>query len=677
MITEALSKYSYFFLLSLISLVIVSCNKQTSGLLFDVKEFNSFSNFKTQNDTLKMEFNLDNAIKNGISLPHQKKEFFKVSFKVKNNGNKPEPFFYKVLYQNETYKFPELNSDGSYNSYADNNFYGSWLNGNSGFHFTKPIPSDGNFYEITDSIRIVGNPRNEQKYFGGKLQNHFISDNEIKILIDNILSTPEWFAKVKTKAKENNLEVTEQLKKDAKWVIASERGKGDENNRWKRNPRVGNYSFLLVIGYKDEVTSIPLHYRDVTVKDSISNSYKNPFAYYLDSKKKDSLPNLKVIKSNQVLKTKMKLDLCNGVYINPTKFEESANYNDTNLLVGFTDNLFNKAHVEQFIHHINKNFSLKNIPTAYDVTGKNYTQKQYKENNLKFKESELRKQFVDVTKSPGRTVRCDAYKNTISIINPGFNTDSVLKKENVGIKSRHGLTYGKFRAKIQFPKMISEDYVWNGLTCAFWLIYQQGKWNSRNICKSGYIPKAKHLVKREHTLEYSEIDIEIVKTSKYWTQSSYGGIENYPKDDGLNDNVMVTCTNWDLACSDPGDFNKGVLPKIYKGDTFKLHRWDQYYKALTSKFEYPQDLTLGKPLYYEIEWRPTEIIWRLGPTKDNMRTIGYMNERNTKIPDNQMLMVVTQEFHDVSWWPTAPFDQNKIPFPLKDIKGYIYEMEVE
>ena len=66
----------------IISLVILSCNKQTSKLLFDVKEFNSLSNFKTQNDTLKMEFNLDNAIKNGISLPNQEKEFFEISFQV-------------------------------------------------------------------------------------------------------------------------------------------------------------------------------------------------------------------------------------------------------------------------------------------------------------------------------------------------------------------------------------------------------------------------------------------------------------------------------------------------------------------------------------------------------------------------------------------------------------------
>ena len=661
----------------IISLVILSCNKQTSKLLFDVKEFNSLSNFKTQNDTLKMEFNLDNAIKNGISLPNQEKEFFEISFKIKNNGKKPKPFFYKIIYQNESYKFSELNSDGSYNKNADNNFYGSWLNGDNGFHVTKPIPSNGNFYEIKDSIRIVGNPRNEQRYFGGKPQNDFISDEEIKILTDKISNTPKWFVKVKTKAKKNNLEVSEQLKKDAKWVIASERSKGDENNRWKRNPRVGNYSFLLVIGFENEINTIPVHYRDITVKDSVSDSYKNPYAYYLDSKKKDNLPNLKVIKSNQVLKATMKLDLSNGVYVNPTKFEESADYNDTNSLTGFSDKLFYEAHVEQFIHHINKNFSLNNVPLAYDVVGKNYTQKQYKENSLKFKESELKKQYVDVTNSPGRTVGYDSDKNAISIMNPGFETDSVLKKENVGIKSRHGLTYGKFRAKIQFPKMISEDYVWNGLTCAFWLIYQQGKWNSRDICKSGYIPKAKHLVERKSTLEYSEIDIEIVKTSKYWTQSSYGGIKNYPKDDGLNDSVMVTCSNWDLACSDPLDFNKGVRPKIYGKDTFYLHRWDQYYKALTSKFEYPQELTLGEPFYYEIEWRPTEIIWRLGPTKENMRIIGYMNNRNTKIPDNQMVMVVTQEFHDVSWWPTAPFDQNKVPFPLKDISGYIYEMEVE
>ncbi|MDG1517842.1 MAG: hypothetical protein P8Q42_07405 [Flavobacteriales bacterium] len=678
MIFKAFSRYYISVLIILFSLAVLSCKIQSSDLTFEVKNFNSLSNFTSEKDTLEINFNLNNAIKEGVALPNanDNKEYFQISFQVQNNSKSDKQLYYKVFYQNETYKFPEF-ADSSYNPKANENFYGSWLNANTGFHVSKPIPSDGDYHEIIDSLQILGNPRNEKKYLGGKPQNALITDSEMKRVVKRIYDAPEWLEQVKKKAQKNHLDLPAQLKLDAKWVINSERGKGALNNRWKRNPRVGAYSFLLVIGEKKDLDSIPLHYQDITVKDSLSDSYKNPYAFFLDKKTLENLPNLQVIKSSRIVKAKMKLDFSKGVYVNPTKFEDSANFNNTSELTGFSDKRFNDAHVEQFVHHINRNFKLTNIPMAYDVVNGDYTQQQYTDNTNKYEESKLKNEYVRVSDSPGKTVGFDKKENAIFISNPGFETDSVLKKEHVGIKTRHGLTYGKFTAKIKFPEMISDDYVWNGLTCAFWLIYQEGKWNQRSDCESGYIPKSRFKGGRTTTNHYSEIDIEIVKTSKYWTQSSYGGIKDFPKDNALNDNVMVTCTNWDLACSDPEKFNQGVKPRIYKEDTFQVHRWDKYYKALTSKLEYPQKLTLGKPFYYEIEWKPTEIIWRLGASKDSMKVIGYMNNLNTKIPDNQMIMVVTQEFHDAEWWPTAPFDQNNIPFPLKDITGYIYEMEVE
>ena len=56
--------------------------------------------------------------------------------------------------------------------------------------------------------------------------------------------------------------------------------------------------------------------------------------------------------------------------------------------------------------------------------------------------------------------------------------------------TRVGFTYGKFRGKIKFPVMLNEENIWNGLTYAFWLIYQDNHaWNNRRATEGGYIDK--------------------------------------------------------------------------------------------------------------------------------------------------------------------------------------------
>ncbi len=81
--------------------------------------------------------------------------------------------------------------------------------------------------------------------------------------------------------------------------------------------------------------------------------------------------------------------------------------------------------------------------------------------------------------------------------------------------------------------------------------------------------------------------------------------------------------------------------------------------------------------YYQIEWKPDTIVWRIGPEKDQLKVIGYIDASMTTIPNNQMLMIVTQEYHPSIWWPESPQLLEYIPFPLSPIKGSILEMEIE
>jgi hypothetical protein len=60
-----------------------------------------------------------------------------------------------------------------------------------------------------------------------------------------------------------------------------------------------------------------------------------------------------------------------------------------------------------------------------------------------------------------------------------------------------------------------------------------------------------------------------------------------------------------------------------------------------------------------------------------MKVIGYMDSTITKIPDNQMIAFISQEFDYADWWPTSPFIQDYIPYPGNDIVGYLYEIEIE
>lgn len=655
------------------SIFLFGCSSEN---LFEVNEFSALDNYKGKNDELK-ELSLDyqGAFENGFIIPSKNQTengFFDVKFQIRNNSKTPKRYFYKLYYQNETYKFDEDTT------LSNENFYGSWEDLSVDFKETAEISADGNYHEIKTSFRIIGNPRNEKQFFGSKEVGP-ITEEEIIATANSIKNIPEWYNMIIEKSKTNEISVEKQLYLDAVYTANQKRESGDFNNRWKRNPRVGEYKFMLVVvDNADTLNQIPQHIRNIS-KTDVGGNYENPFSFFKNYKN----PNVQIYYSSDRLKVVAKPNFDKGVFVNKlsftrgkydsTYYSENCNASKHHLL---------ESNFEQFISSFNAEHKFKNIPIVADVHGGAYTKSDYYENFTKNHEFIMAN--IEIPSCPCKNIEIDKNKNKATLINSATKPGE-WRKENVGIITRHGLTYGKYRVKAKLPPLLNKDNLWNGLTNAVWLIYQQGNWNKRRICNTegGYVLKSypgHGDVVRTPIDVYSEIDIEIVKASRNWPLSSYGGdASKKPKDPETDSNkVMVTYTNWDLACKDPKNFNRGVFTLNHNNVNYDLHRWDYWYQAITGKYgALSNELFKSEYYWYEIEWKPEEIIWRIGPEKDQMYEIGYMNSSITSVPNNQMLLIVTQEWHLENWWPEAPFNQNFIPFPAKEIKGEVLEVEIE
>ncbi|MES2514672.1 MAG: hypothetical protein V4580_11035 [Bacteroidota bacterium] len=670
----------YFFVFSI--LFLFSCKNQ--GL--HVEGFDPFANFHQKlNDTLyHLDTDLSDAVLNGIEIPTKNQTqngYFTFTFKIENTSSDIKKYYYKIFYENCDYKY------GDTLQFADENFYGSWLNGLYTFKPTRFL-FPGEKIIVTDSFKIVGNPRNEQKYFGAPSDKYLNLDQEILYKMNYIKTVPEWLAKIEEKAKKEGTKVDEQIYLNAIWAINYEKNNDKTlNNRWKRNPRMGNYEFMLVVTSPEDIGKIPMEIRDLQLTNN-NGKFANPFGYFLlgDGKK---LTNTTTLVSEKKLNVSTKMDLGSGIYIDRLSINKS-NITTENFVSNCNSSieLYKKANFQQYFHNIDKDYTVYNVPEIKDVVGESFTKAEYNALKTKYEQTHNRvKMFVNTTDCPCKTVSSNTEKKSITLTNPASQPGN-YKKEQVGVSSRIGFTYGKFRAKIRFPKMLSKDNVWNGITNAFWLLFQsENDWNKRRECNAeiAYIPKSelnnnealKHSVKSTH---YSEIDFEIIKESQFWPKTSYKDANTpYRTDDSdSNDEVMVTCSNWDMACHQPKEFNIGAKEFNIDGQKYVLHRWDHYYKALSDKIPKKHSELFESPYYYfEIEWLPEKIIWRIGPEKDQLKIICQMNNSMTSIPTNQMVILFTQEWHNEEWWPTAPYKQNFIPFPKKNIIGEVLEITIE
>jgi hypothetical protein len=665
---------SFFF--SLLITFLFATQGCMKGDLPAIENFQALTNLAfAESDTALLTMDLSDAIVEGIIIPNNRQTangYLNFSFDALNND---QALFYKIFYQNESYKFEEGTGD-----LDEENFYGSWEDVAINF---KPILFNGSSkLAVKDSLRIVGNPRMEKKYFGAPMEQYELHDENVEAIVERIRANPDWLNGVKEKAEKEKRNLDLQLYLDALWVISYERQKGEINHRWKRNPRAGIYKFMLVVATEDALKTIPSEIQNIGMTSS-EGKFLNPFAYF-SSVEAINIPGINVFTSDKFLKLNARLDPGTGVYVDLLKAGnpnlDKSYYNDN---CNESWEVFRKAHFAQYYHYINKNYTLSNIPVIADVVGDPYSKEEYFANVEKFKEVDLIFGYPNNTECPCKTVISNRDSGYIELRNPGNSDISKAKKENVGIIGRIGFTYGKFTAKIDFPKQINETNVWNGVTNAFWMIYQdEYDWNQRRVCdKVGYIPKDKTWKDdiRVPVLNYSEIDFEIIKASKYWTWSSYPKDRPYPQQDASAlDEIIVACTNWDLACNSPSDFSWGVFDVDFQDTSVVFHRWDRYYKAVTSKYAIQESkITSHDHYYYQIDWQPNRITWRIGPEKNRLKTIAGIDTRHTSIPNNQMVVVVTQEFHFADWWPTAPFKQDYIPYPKNDIVGRVLEITIE
>ena len=629
--------------------------------------FNPIVNFESSNDTVSLDMDLEDVVLNGIVLPSVRQtsdEGFKFSFDVPSMSG--EKLFYKIYYQNETYKFPEGDS------LCGENFYGSWEDVSVGF---KEISGEE---KVEDFFRIVGNPRDEKVYYGSDISENTASYEKILKMTESIRRQPEWYAAIVDKAEKNGFSVEKQLFLDAQWVLADNRhADGDVNHRWKRNPRVGCYSFMLVVCNEKGLAEIPEYIKNIGLTAE-NGKFANPFEWFKNQKSS----NIIVETSKKVLKTRAVITPKDGIFVDELNIRTPEYTIDTSCReCGSNDSLYQKALFQQFFPAVSQQYTLRNIPEICDVVGNpDFTLEEYWNGDKKYPASQRIQDYPQITDRPCSTVKVDKNGEYITIVNPGSEANN-MKKESTGIKTRLGFTYGKFRGKIKFPSMLNENNIWNGLTYAFWMIYQDNHpWNIRRGCYNcGYIDKGDDSQNpvRETFNKYSEIDIEIVKASRYWPDLYYRDMSG-PKDDAMHNNeIMYCCTNWDLACPQPKKFSAGINYIDYEGATYEAMRWSDLYKALTIKSPMSNDVFSEEYYYYEIEWRPTEIIWRLGSSPDNMRVVGYMNDEVTSIPNNQMLCIVTQEYHYSEWWPPIVFEQGLIPFNKSDIEGRVYEIVIE
>lgn len=635
--------------------------------LFSCKDdinFNPMSNFPDEN-IVALDMDLRNVVNEGIVIPSDS-QCDEPGFAFTFNAKKGQ--YYKIYYQNESYKF------GDNDSLSNENFYGSWEDVSVGF---KKVEESG---MVTDYLRIVGNPRDEKKYYGADLTKNNFNKESVDNVIRSIKNTPEWFASVKEKAINNGNDLDEQLYLDAIWIINDNKNRGDVNNRFKRNPRVGEYSFMLVVCDEDAMNQIPDYIQNISLTDE-NGAYVNPYSYFSENKNK----NVNVIVSDKRLKTRAVITPEYGVFLDETQIKTNDyTVDNSNPKCSDSEEMYSNALYKQFLSHVSQQYTLRNIPLIKDVVSDDdpYTMKEYEEARSKYDSAQLQYNYPFVTDCLGSTVKLNG-DNSISLINPGNDDLDNLQKESTGIMTRVGFTYGKFRGKIKFPVMLNEENIWNGLTYAFWLIYQdEHPWNNRRTSTAGggYVDKnddSENPVRR-HDYHYSEIDIEIVKASRYWPDFYYTENENIATENPMNNNeIMYCCTNWDLATREPVKFASGINKIPYKSKTYEAMRWYDLYKALTIKSPISNEFFKEDYYYYEIEWRPNEIIWRVGPSEDKMQVVGYMNDEYTAIPNNQMLCIVTQEYHYSEWWPPIVFEQGLIPYNKSDIEGRVYEIVVE
>ena len=376
-------------------LVLCGCDRgqQTGSLRFD-----PMVNF-SGGDTVLLDIDMKDVVNQGIVIPSIRQcEGGKFVFEFKGKEGK----YYKIFYQNESYKFPE-NDELSYE-----NFYGSWEDTDVEF---KRIEKSG---IVRDSVRIVGNPRNERKYFGGDITVNPCRAEKVEELVDAIKRDTLWSRLVREQAEGNNITYERNLQMNALFMLKERIHSGDCNQRWKRNPRVGCYSFMLVVCDEKALALIPDYVKNIGKTDENGN-FANPYSYFANNK----IEGVDVFYGNKILKTRAVITPEYGLYLD-------------DLHSGDSPNLYSEALFEQFFNPPSQQYTLRNIPVIQDVVSDEnpYTRAQYEANKTRFDSTQLIYGHPVISSEPGKTVKIDKLDGSLVLINPGNDDINNLKKES-------------------------------------------------------------------------------------------------------------------------------------------------------------------------------------------------------------------------------------------------------
>lgn len=441
---------------------------------------------------------------------------------------------------------------------------------------------------------------------------------------------------------------------------------------WARNPRTGRYSLLIVALPEAEFDQKPPPPELIDPRIRTGQGYTEPYAYWLHGSGA----------ARREAVTLLVPDVCElRVQLDP--------------LSGVLGCFGARPEFEPFIHTLDTNQRFGNIPLIADVLDNSFTRTTY-DSLLSFTaHTELISATPYLADVPCANIGIDSATRALIIRNPAASPQRP-RKVQTGVITRHAFTYGRYRVHAQLSPLLNDSDLWNGLTNAIWLIGTGVGGPLRRPCEGGYLttgsdPGQTGRIPRSN---YAEIDFEIMKGMPLCPERAFPPIYPQPIADpndrsawlrklppeviARHGQVSVACTNWDLACPDAPDFGIGCQDIVFDGEVFYAHRWDRDYRALTEKHMAPDDELFGPAGYwFEIDWRPTEIIWRIGPSPDHLRVIGYMDRSMTSIPDVPMRLTITQEFHNTAWWPGCPYEQGGIPFPAKDLVGRIHSVTVE
>ncbi|MGB6036739.1 MAG: hypothetical protein WBG42_10770, partial [Cryomorphaceae bacterium] len=289
-------KGPYFLLLVLLS----GCF--APGDEMKMENFNMFSNYSLTSDTLILEMDLSNGPFEGIVLPSDSatgsRNYFHFDFDIENKGQ-AERFFYKLYYRNVSYMHAD-NIDGAFNPKSSENFYGSWSGIDAPLFKLTDTVKENERLEVRDSIKIMGNPFNETRFFGPDPRSNQFGSADVTKMIDVIQSNPEWLKSVEDKALASNQSLEDQLRFDAIWTLRNTQSKDTTNLRFRNNPRVGLYEFMLVIGRESVIESIPDYALNHSLTNPETGVRSNPFYFFPEIEKKS---NLIVETSKQHLRT--------------------------------------------------------------------------------------------------------------------------------------------------------------------------------------------------------------------------------------------------------------------------------------------------------------------------------------------------------------------------------------